>query len=137
MYTVLEGELKVLLIKNRFDGRWTIPKGYIDPGETSEVAAVREIGEETGVQCRVVELIGHNRYRFRFRGQLIAKQVDVYLLELTGTPELDPARFDPQEQMVADVRWFTPADAVSAINYKNLQPLVERAAARAQEIIDA
>lgn len=136
VYTVLRGRLKVLLIKNRFDGRWTIPKGYIDPGETSEAAAVREIGEETGVECRVVELIGRNRYQFRFRGKLIAKQVDVYLLELTGTAELDPAKFDPHEQMIADARWFDPAEAVNAINYKNLQPLVARAADRAKEIVD-
>lgn len=136
VYTVIDGELKVLLIKNRFDGRWTIPKGYIDPGETSEAAAVREIEEETGVQSRVVQLIGKNKYQFRFRGKHIDKQVDVYLLELTGTAELDPAKFDPHENMVAEARWFEPPAAISAINYKNLQPLVARAAERAQELVD-
>lgn len=129
-----DGQLKILLIKNMFDGRWTIPKGYIDPGESSEVAAVREIEEETGIRGELLELIGKNTYQFRSRGKLIHKQVDVYLLEAVGSTQLDPAKFDPAEKMVADARWFEPAEGVDAIPYKNLQPLVKKAAERAEEL---
>jgi 8-oxo-dGTP pyrophosphatase MutT (NUDIX family) len=34
--------------------RWTLPKGRIDPGETEEAAALREVHEESGLRARIV-----------------------------------------------------------------------------------
>ena len=42
-----KGEAEFLLYQDARD-RWTIPKGHIEPGETAQVTAKREIGEETG-----------------------------------------------------------------------------------------
>lgn len=39
--------LQFLLMKHR--GRWDLPKGHLDPGETKEQAALRELCEETGL----------------------------------------------------------------------------------------
>jgi 8-oxo-dGTP diphosphatase len=47
---------EVLLIergKGALRGRWTLPGGHIEPGETAHAAALREIGEETGVRARL------------------------------------------------------------------------------------
>ena len=41
-----KGEAEFLLYQDARD-RWTIPKGHIEPGETAQVTARREIGEET------------------------------------------------------------------------------------------
>ncbi|MFJ6628924.1 MULTISPECIES: NUDIX hydrolase [unclassified Streptomyces] len=49
---VLSADGHLLLIKRRwapFEGCWALPGGHVDAGETSLVAAVRELGEETGI----------------------------------------------------------------------------------------
>ena len=45
---VRNGEGKYLFMKRR--GVWDLPKGKLDPGETIETCAVREVREETGLQ---------------------------------------------------------------------------------------
>jgi 8-oxo-dGTP diphosphatase len=52
IFTILEGELKVLLVKRKnwpFEGMWAIPGGFIGMEESLEEAAARELEEETGV----------------------------------------------------------------------------------------
>lgn len=53
IFTLLEGELKVLLIKRRhspYEGMWAIPGGFVRRGESLEEAARRELDEETGAR---------------------------------------------------------------------------------------
>ena len=48
---VVNDEGKVLLIRHA-NGTWVFPKGHVDPGETPLDAALREVVEEAGVDCR-------------------------------------------------------------------------------------
>jgi 8-oxo-dGTP diphosphatase len=57
---IIEDE-KVLLIKRKFNpfkGKWALPGGFVDEGETVEEAVERETMEETGVKVKIVKLIG-------------------------------------------------------------------------------
>ena len=49
---------KVLLTRRSDNGRWCVPAGAMDPGESAEECCAREILEETGLVIRVVRLIG-------------------------------------------------------------------------------
>jgi ADP-ribose pyrophosphatase YjhB (NUDIX family) len=49
---------KVLLTKRADNGRWCLPGGHFEPGEDVAEACVREMREETGLEVRVVRLIG-------------------------------------------------------------------------------
>ena len=40
---VVDGRVEVVVIKTSSEGRWQLPKGMIDPGETAEIAALREV----------------------------------------------------------------------------------------------
>jgi len=58
---VIYTENKVLLIKRKnqpFAGSWALPGGFIDPGETPEAAAKRELKEETGVASPALQYVG-------------------------------------------------------------------------------
>lgn len=49
-------EDRVLLVRERADGKWTLPGGWIDVGESPGEAVVREIHEESGYEARVLKL---------------------------------------------------------------------------------
>jgi len=65
---------KILMVKERFDGRWTLPGGYVDIGEPPSLAVEREIVEEAGYQTKAVKLLAlydrnhprHNHPPFEF-----------------------------------------------------------------------
>jgi 8-oxo-dGTP pyrophosphatase MutT (NUDIX family) len=52
-YSVIDGEVQVLLVTSRGSGRWLIPKGNIDPGLTPAEAAIKETYEEAGIRGRI------------------------------------------------------------------------------------
>ena len=49
---------KLLLSRRTDNGRWCLPGGAHDPGETVTEACVREVREETGLEVKVVRLVG-------------------------------------------------------------------------------
>ena len=62
---------------------WSLPKGHVEPGETAEDAAVREVAEETGITGRVVATLGTIDFWFVAEGRRIHKTVHHYLLLAT------------------------------------------------------
>jgi 8-oxo-dGTP pyrophosphatase MutT (NUDIX family) len=59
----VDGERQYLLVEaRRSRGEWVLPKGHIEPGETPEAAAVREVQEEAGVRATVVARAGESTY---------------------------------------------------------------------------
>ena len=63
MVRTVDGEREYLLVESRTSGgEWVLPKGHIEPGETPEVTAVREVQEEAGVRAAVVAQAGESTY---------------------------------------------------------------------------
>ncbi len=54
---VFDDHERVLLMRERSDGRWSLPGGWADPGEAPSAAVTREIAEETGYHSSAVKLI--------------------------------------------------------------------------------
>jgi 8-oxo-dGTP diphosphatase len=73
---------KVLLVhRPRYDD-WSLPKGKLDPGESIEEAALREVREETGIQCKILRKIATQQYAYHTRnGQSRPKVVHYFLME--------------------------------------------------------
>jgi 8-oxo-dGTP pyrophosphatase MutT (NUDIX family) len=55
---VRDGEGRILLQRRSDDGRWNLPAGAVDPGESPADAVVREVREETGLAVRPVRVAG-------------------------------------------------------------------------------
>jgi 8-oxo-dGTP pyrophosphatase MutT (NUDIX family) len=105
---------RVLLVhRARYDD-WSLPKGKLEAGETWEQAAVREVGEETGVHATVARELGSTHYDVD--GE--PKEVRWFLME---TPD------EPRAQTEVDeVRWVPVAYAAGLLSYDGERELLRR-----------
>lgn len=95
-----EGELLVFFRR----GFWDLPKGKIDPGETPEEAAVREVKEETGLQnVALGAFLMHTYHTYELKEERVLKITWWYLM---STPD---TKLVPQtEEDIEDIRWAEP-----------------------------
>ena len=56
------GSLQIVVVHRPVQQDWSFPKGKLETGETFELAALREVREETGMTCRLLRFIGHTEY---------------------------------------------------------------------------
>jgi ADP-ribose pyrophosphatase YjhB (NUDIX family) len=54
---IFDDRERVLLMREKVDGRWSLPGGWADPGETPSAAVTREILEETGYHSSATKLV--------------------------------------------------------------------------------
>ena len=122
MYRVCDGQPLFLLIRDSYRN-WGFPKGHLEPGEMPEVAALREVSEETGladVGLRgAIETID---WHFRFRGRLIHKVCYFYLME-TSSAATCPQRAEG----ITACRWAPFEEAVRLVSYANARLVLQRA----------
>src|SRR4029450_4838170 len=71
--------IEICLIRRKGDKRWKIPKGFIEPGETCEQAALKEALEEAGLNGRVV---GESVGSYKYEKWGLDLKVAVYLMEV-------------------------------------------------------
>src|SRR3990170_2753698 len=118
-------QVEVLVLQHE-GGKWMLPKGTIETGETPEAVALREVREETGLSnVRVAGDLGQERYSFFWRTEdtFYNKTVHYFLLEFLGGEEATPQR---EEGFVA-AEWVTVDDALARIKYKETREIVKRA----------
>jgi len=120
-----DDRLEVCLINPVGRRVWGLPKGGVEPGETPEQAALREIEEETGMAGVVERELGSIDYWFyaRDRGGRIHKTVHFFLVRATdGTTEA-------HDDEVREARWMDARDALRLMTYPNEREMVRKAAA--------
>jgi 8-oxo-dGTP pyrophosphatase MutT (NUDIX family) len=103
---------------------WTLPKGTPDPGETVEQTAVREVGEETGLEVRIVQALPSIEYDFVQDGTRIHKTVHYFLMEPIGG---DLGRHDHEFERV---RWVPFDEAGELLSFQTERDLVATALER-------
>lgn len=116
-------QFKICLIAKKKQRVWALPKGRVDPGETPEQTAVREVHEETGLLTEVKGLVDQIDYHFYWRENetLYHKMVYFYLMAPVGG-ELSPN--DPEADLA---RWFSVGDAYRQLTYLNEKEILRKA----------
>ncbi len=118
--------VEFLLIED-LKGRWSVPKGHVESGETLEQTAIREIGEETGLhKTQVHEKLDKVHFFYRFEGKLIFMTTYIFLIEAMDPDE--PIVVEESEGIVG-ARWFPAEKATQILEYKDLKALMQRSLA--------
>lgn len=95
----------VLLIFRR--GKWDLPKGKLDEGETMEACALREVEEETGLsQLSIRNFFGITRHVYEEKNKLLLKETHWYQMDYQGNEKLIPQ----EEESISAAIWVMPAD---------------------------
>ena len=119
---------EVALISVGDPPRWQLPKGLVDSGETPEVAALREVREEAGVEATVIEKIETVEYWYQATdaGKRVRyhKFVHFFLMQYVSG---DVANHDHE---VNEARWLEIGKAIELIAFKSERAVLEKAAAR-------
>jgi 8-oxo-dGTP pyrophosphatase MutT (NUDIX family) len=122
VFRVVEGAPRYLLIRDSY-GHWGFPKGHVERGERSDTAALREVMEETGIRsASIAGSIEKIEWFFRFRGALIHKRCEFYLME-TSVGDTKPQR----SEGITACKWATLDEALELIEYENARSVLKRA----------
>lgn len=99
---------------------WSLPKGHLEQGETLEQAAIREVGEETGIIGRVLAPLGVIDFYFTADAQRIHKTVHHYLLRAEG------GELSRDDIEVDDVAWIALEELDQTLSYADERALLTR-----------
>lgn len=123
---VLNDKGELLMIYRR--GKWDLPKGKLDEGETIEDCAVREVEEETGVSK--IELgklisIGYHEYFDRFLEEEVIKETHWFAMRAKGEQALTPQT----EEDITEIKWVSGAELEACLQdtYPNVVDIVRKA----------
>jgi 8-oxo-dGTP diphosphatase len=117
------GHFDVALIATNNRTVWTLPKGIIDKDESPEMAAVREIQEETGLTGSIIDKLGEKSYWFYLKDEnaKCKKTVTYFLLEHVSGETNNFSR------EVDEAGWFPLDEAIGMLHYKSDREILNKA----------
>ena len=121
---IVENEEQKILFQYR-RGKWDLPKGKLDEGESIEECAVREVEEETGLRnIELGELVGVTHHAYTERGKEIDKETHWYAMKVTGEQNLVPQL----EEDIHELKWVSEIElgAYLSDTFPNIVEIVEK-----------
>ena len=114
-----KGNVKVLTIFRR--GAWDLPKGKLDPGETPEEGALREVSEEVGIPLRKLTLV--RPLGVTLHGYILPRKRRFAVKTTHWYAMTTPVReFKPQKsEGIEAVAWMTWKKAKKRLGYESLR----------------
>lgn len=119
---IVENDEKKILFQFR-RGRWDLPKGKLDEGESIEQCALREVEEETGLHdIELRELIGVTHHFYNENGKDIEKETHWFAMKVSGEQQLVPQ----VEEDILELRWVSKNETEDYLSntYKNIVEIV-------------
>jgi len=125
---VVRGNEVIVVVPVKRDARGrrvlVLPKGHLDAGETDELAAIREVMEETGVTAELIDKLGDVEYTYERRGRRRHKRVAFYLFEYRS------GSVEDHDHEIEEARWMPLQEATEALTYPGEREMVRRALSR-------
>ena len=118
-------DIEVVLASRRTrrgDLAWGLAKGGIEPGESREDAAVREVREETGLDATIEADLGDTKYIYVWEDVRIRKRVHFFLMRHVG------GDVDDRDDEMEEIRWFPLERALKRAAYRGEREVLARAA---------
>lgn len=106
--------------------KWDLPKGKIEKGEKTKVAAVREVEEECGIKVTKLEdKICKTYHMYQWKGNTVLKKTHWYLMKHKGKAKLVPQI----EEGITAVRFFNREQVAAIISntFPSIMDVLEKA----------
>ncbi len=118
--------IEIALIRKTLKGGkriWCLPKGWVEPGESFEETAVREVREETGLDGDILQKIGETSYQFYSKEDRVRidKTVHFFLMNYHGGSTAD------HDDEVEAADWFPLEQAETLMAYPTEKEMVRKA----------
>lgn len=127
---VFGGRAHVAMIATRGGARWGLPKGALNPGESAEEAALREVREETNLEAELLAPLDSIEYWFRVSDGTIHKRVDFFMMRYLA------GELRPQLEEVDAVEWVLIDEAVRRASFDSERRLIEEVRRRCVDLAD-
>lgn len=111
---------EVLVTQHSQNKHWGFPKGLIDPGQTTEEAALREVKEEGGIVAEITGKVGYSKYVYTFNDEKIFKVVTYFLMKYVSGDTAD------HDFEVSDLGWYQPEDALKQLSFSQDKELLKK-----------
>ncbi len=121
---IVENEDGKILFQYR-RGKWDLPKGKLEEGETIEECAVREVEEETGLRNIILgELVGITHHFYTEKQKEIDKETYWYAMKANGEQQLVPQL----QEDILELRWIHENELQEYLSdtYPNIIEIVEK-----------
>lgn len=117
---ILNDQSQVLLVKETSDGRWTLPGGWVDIGESASTAAAREVFEETGLVCKPTRLLAlFDKHKHPHPPQLPHAYKAFFLCVVEGGSLIR------ETSETSDAQYFSPYELPELSKHRVVQSQIE------------
>lgn len=106
-------------------GKWDLPKGKLDEGESIEECAVREVEEETGLgDIQLGELVGITNHYYNEKGENIEKETHWFAMKVSGEQQLTPQI----EEDILELIWASESELKPYLSntFPNIIEIIEK-----------
>lgn len=118
---VFNDQGQVLVTQHSRNKHWSFPKGLVDPGQTTEEAALREVREEGGIVAEITGKVGYSKYVYTLNNKKIFKIVTYFLMKYVSGDTAD------HDWEVSDIGWYKPEDALKQLSFSQDKELLKKA----------
>ncbi|MFD2246082.1 NUDIX hydrolase [Pontibacter ruber] len=120
--------VEVALISVGPEARWQLPKGIVDPGETPEATAVREVREEAGIVAELIEKL--NTIEYWYFGKQDAQRVRFHKFVHFFLLSYRSGDISKHDWEVNEARWVPITEAKAMLSFKSERQVLEKAEER-------